>query len=222
MPKLFSLFFKISLGLVIFLSQFWFLVNAPAFWPDNTIRYQILMIVYILMFTSMFAIPNLRLKLMSINLRRGFEFITWFVGTIVVLAFVSNFILGKILPISTLITVLKLSFITVVMHSLYVALVEEYVFRDFTFNQILKTSGSKTFAIIMANLSFGAFHWSVYGFGFLNMLFASVIGVVLSLIKLRYDKHHDNLEITGVHAGLNVFTSGVLGKLGRVATEVVF
>jgi membrane protease YdiL (CAAX protease family) len=90
-----------------------------------------------------------------------------------------------------------------------VAIIEEFVFRDFLMHG---GGGFRGLGIVWSSVVFGSFHWWVYDFKIVALLAGMAIGFIFGLIKKRFDKGNDNLENSGVHAGYNTYITGGLSS----------
>lgn len=197
-----------TLGLVILLAQAWLLVNVKAIYPEDTLGQLVRFLTYFMLYVMVFAVADLRDTLLSIKFSRIGQLVAWGGGTLLILATISNFFRGSELSTTSIFLAwFGITLPMVIFHTLVVAPIEEYWFRDFL---------EKRVGRLWSCVFFGLFHFVVYFGNVIAMVWAMILGYVLSLIKERYDKEGDNMENTGVHAGINLFVEGMKNLLNKV------
>ncbi len=179
----------------------WLLTNVKALYPQDTTTWLIRFLTYFMLYVMVFAVVDLRDKLLAVKFSRIIQLVMWGGGALLVLGLVSNFFKGAQLGVFNIFTAwFGITIPMILFHAIVVAPIEEYWFRDFL---------EKKVGRLWANLIFGAFHWVVYYGNIIAMAWAVFLGYMLSLIKAKYDKQDDNMENTGVHAGINIFIEGM-------------
>lgn len=193
---------KISLGLVILLSQLFLFVNVSAFFPESMVAgMEKLIATYLILYAVMFAIPDLRLRIFDYKASQLKYYIMSFLLSTLVFSLLANFFIGgRQEPLSIFTAVSTVAISMIIVHSIIVAFIEEYFFRDYIYSKI---------GALWSSVMFGLFHYSVYNYSILAIAWASFLGYFFLVIKRRYSPK-TNLVNIAVHASYNVVVIGVI------------
>ena len=200
---------NLSLGLAVLLAQLFLFINVKAFFPQSMVAgMEKLIATYLILYAVMFAIPDLRLKMFNEPFSTIKYYITTFLISALILSLLGNFFIGgrtsdPSLGVITAISTVALSLILV--HSIIIAFIEEIFFRDFVAGKV---------GAFWSSLFFGVFHFAIYNFNLLAVLWASLLGYFFLVLKRRYSPQSNIVNIA-VHAAYNVVVLGiVLNVLG--------
>ena len=195
----------ISLGVVILLVQLWMLVNTDILFGEQARQWKDVIIVYLLLQVTVFAIPDLRSKLLNIPFWKGFVKILLF--AVITIALLSTSI--TFLHPTALAGISRGVLGLILLHGFIVAVIEENIFRHWL-GSIRRFGNLKQAAV------FSAFHYSVYSGNIISLSFIFLLGLALYWIKMKWSPTTDLANI-GCHWGYNVFVLGLLPLLGIVS-----
>lgn len=200
---------RMSLGLLVLLLQLFLFINISAFFPASMVsEMTILISTYLIVYGVLMAVPDQRDKLLNAPLSQAKYYVVTFLIAAAAFGILANFFLGSRTPdpgygVVTAISTVALSMILV--HTVIVAYVEEFFFRDFLYKQL----GESAF---WSSLLFGLFHFAVYDFNVIAMIVASLLGYFFLVIKRRFTPN-SNIANVAVHAAYNVVIIGVVNYI---------
>jgi hypothetical protein len=187
----------LSLGTVILIIQLFIFTNTKLFFPTETDQFQHIILVYLLLQSTLFAIPDLRMRLFNTPFLQALPKLALsFAVTIFILGLVGSFIKG----FSIISNIANIPFGILIMHVTIIAIVEENMFRLILPQRV---------GIIISSILFSLFHYVVYQGSWLQLTIAFVMSFVLYWIQLRFSPR-DGLVNSGVHAGYNAFVLGLV------------
>lgn len=167
------------------------LINPGFFFPaDKAEHFRFVVLIYLVFLAISIALPDLRLRLFSVSLRKAlpkalfFGVITYLVTFLIALFLVNKPFVGG------------LSFGVVALDSFIIAVSEENMFR------VVLPYFISNFA---SNSLFSLFHWQVYGGNVLALVMMFLLGYVWTYIKEKFSPK-DGVANMGSHAGWNMVT----------------
>ena len=187
---------SVSLGLFVVIVQLFMLVNPSVFFgAEKAEHFRMIILIYLVFMTVGFALPDLRLKLFSVSLKRAFPKMLFFgvvtyIATLFLAVFLVNVKFAPLLDFSVI------GFGIVMLDSFIVAVAEENVFR------IILPYFLSDFS---SNSLFSLFHWQVYSTNVLALFMMFLLGYVWTFLKRMYSPN-DGVANIGSHAGWNIAT----------------
>lgn len=183
-------FFNIPFGYFLILIQFFMLINTEFFFPNNTEFYRNMIIMFLLSFVLMYAMPDIRAKVFRVKLKDYLpKYIIFLVLGIVLLKAGSFFAgVGEPKAITLNIGVLALNWFVI-------ASIEELIFR----NMLVKKFGQ-----IPAMALFGVFHLIAYQLAVIKIVYAMIMHVVLYMVQQKFSKNSSAAN-SGLHTAINYF-----------------
>ena len=194
----------ISLGVVILLVQLWMLVNTDVLFTENARQWKDVILVYLILQVTVFAIPDLRSKLLDTPALKGFlKVLVFAVITIALLSMSLTFLRS-----SSLAGLSRGVMSLIILHGFIVAVIEENIFRHWL-GKVRRWGNIRQAGI------FAIFHYSVYSGNLFSLAFIFLLGLALFWVKMKWSPKTDLANI-GVHWGYNVFVLGLLPLLNIV------
>lgn len=189
----------ISLGIVVLLVQLWVFVNIDAVFPQNSDFWREVILVYLVLQATIFAVPDLRSKLLTVAFLPAFIRIVFVAAlTVTLLAGAGSFFVNA--EYAKAVAILNKAAVgVIIIHSFYVAVIEELMFRDWL--------GQKL-GMILSSFIFAAFHWVIYAGNYISLAWAFMLGIAFFQIRKRFSPQDNSVNI-GAHAGYNLFVLGV-------------
>lgn len=195
----------LSLGFVVLLVQLFMFINADSIFGSSADYWKTILIAYMLMEAVVFAVPDLRMKVFNVPLQKGLvRFGLGFLASVFLLSFGKSFLVMSQFS-SPAESLPSFGIAMIAVHACFVAIVEEAMFRDVFVSKM---------GLIPAQVAFGLFHGTVYGWNIFSIAMAVVMGFVLYAVKMKFSKT-DNTVNAGVHAGWNTYALG----LGAIVTK---
>ena len=182
---------NISLGLFVILVQLFMLVNPSFFFPaEKADHFRFVVLIYLVFLAISIALPDLRLRLFSVSLKKALPKALFFgAATYLVAFFIALFLVDA--PFRG-----DLGFGVVFLDAFIIAVSEENMFR------IVLPYFISNFA---SNSLFSLFHWQVYATNVLALFMMVLLGYVWTFIKERWSPQ-DGVANMGSHAGWNLVT----------------
>jgi hypothetical protein len=195
--NVFATLMNVKLGTVQLILAFFMLISAPLFFPTNPEKYQLIMLIYLMMTIFVVVHPKTRVSLHNTTFvssipKIGISFLlTFFVMSGIGFLFIHE---------NYATTFLQVSFTMALFHSLYVSVAEEKFFRGFLNNTALGWLGSA--------LVFAGFHYFVYDGDLIKMIIAFLMALGLTYIQNTFSPSDQTANI-GAHAGFNTFVESL-------------
>ncbi len=207
---------KISLGVVLVLFWIFLFIQADSFFTENVEEWRFRFQVYILMAAVVFGFNALATErteriLFKLSFLKSFPRFLVAAGiSLVVLIFFGFIINGGALPeVFKAVTAIGIG--VILFHSLFVATLEELVFRGWLPNELRASGIRKIRADLIAVMVFALFHW-VIGGGFLTLLIYIPLGLIFTFARDKWSPK-TNLVNMGIHLSWNIFILGFLSGI---------
>lgn len=185
---------KIGIGLVVLLLQLFLYINASSlFGPQYAPVVEKNMLIYIVMQGAILGVLGAGRDIVTADLDRLVNFIVIFSITSFLLLAIPLTVSGWGMDIGATLS-------AVVTQIVAVAYTEELVFREVLPQYI---------DYLPSAAIFGVFHWSVYGGSIVLIGLAVFLGLVFSVIKIRFG----TMGATGAHAAWNLKAMGILDSI---------
>ncbi len=173
-------------------------VNVDVLFPNNTDTWERVILTYLIIQATMYAVPDLRSKLFSYSFKERFpKILVWMIITSAILAVFGGFMIS--FDYMKGVTMTGIGLTVLLIHGFYVSVIEELMFRDYF---------AKKLGTVKANIAFGFFHYAAYYQNLLAIIFSIGLGLILSVIRKKFTPVTNAANI-GVHWGYNSFRLGL-------------
>ena len=181
---------EIPAGYYLLLIQFFMFINTEVFFPENTDFYHNLILGFLVSFTLMIAIPDIRIRLFKVPIKKFIlKFVMGFFGGFVVLGAMNSIFS------STGISFGQVNIGILMLNIFIIASVEELIFRNMLVSK---------FGVVIAGIIFGVFHIVAYSYSLPRMIYAIIMHFVLYYIQKTFSRDSSSVN-SGVHASINYF-----------------
>ncbi len=203
---------RISLGLVLVLVWMWMYLRADVLFPNNPALKETFLI-YIIFTAFIFSWDTAVSRqteqpMFRIPFVKVFPKFLIFSGIgLLVLFIASIFLKSNALPsIQTAIT--SIGFGVIILHALFVSIMEEKVFRNWLPRNLKRNGISKGAVWFLSALIFALFHYFL-GREILQLVIYIPLGYLLMWVQTKYSPKTD-MANSGIHFAWNIFILGFL------------
>ena len=189
---------NLQIGWYIILIEAFMLISIKLFFPQDTDKWQTIIMIYLILNVLFFALPDLKSSMFGTPLRKALpKFLLFFFGTLIILLPLSGLLLNaNYLKLNLGNLPIGLIFLQVFV----VAFSEESIFRDVLGNRIGQ---------IFSSILFALFHYVVYMGNIISMFIAFGAGMLFFFIKNKFGHGIDSTPNIAVHAAINLHLLGI-------------
>jgi len=206
---------RLSLGVVLVLFWGWFYLRADQLFAGSgwAIDWKAQVQVYILFAVIVFGIDtlasrNTERELFKVSFLKAFPKFLLSAGISLFILFLFGLTLkGGALP-SIKVALLSVGFGVLLFHALFVAILEEKVFRGWLWAELRQSGYSNTLSYVLVALIFALFHYTLNG-DWTSLVLYIPLSFIFTWVKLNYSPRTD-MSNAGVHFAWNLFVLGFM------------
>jgi membrane protease YdiL (CAAX protease family) len=206
---------KISLGVVIVLFWVWMYLRADILFSANGEAMRKILQTYIFMAMIVFGVNSLKSEesekaLFKVSFLKAIPkfLIGAFITLVVLVAFQYTFTNNVSINIFEAVTGLGVG--VILLHALFVATIEEKIFRNWLPNQ-LASGNTKMFAWLLSAIIFAFFHYVMNG-QWLTIIIYIPLGLTFQFVREKWSPKTD-MANSGVHFAWNIWILGFLNAI---------